>query len=99
MFNWEDEYRSTSVPSSVNSPAKAWQQIFTSTILDKIVAYTNLYGNQNAKDWSNIDRQDLLNFFAVLFILSVQKRKDRPDHWFSDDKVLENPIAKCIMSG
>ena len=85
--------------SSVNSPAKAWRQIFTSSILDKIVSHTNAYGNRNAKHWSDIDRQDLLNFFAVLFVSSVQKRKDRPDHWFSDDKVLENPFMKRIMSG
>ena len=28
----------------------------------------------------------------------MQKRKDRPDHWFSDNKVLENPVKKRIMS-
>ena len=83
--------------SSVNSPAKAWRQIFTSSILDKIVLHTNLYGNRNAKHWSDIDQQDLLNFFAVLFVSSVQKRKDRPNHWFSGDRVLENPFMKRIM--
>ena len=29
--------------NSVNSPLKAWQQIFTNSILDKIVLYTNHY--------------------------------------------------------
>ena len=31
-------------PNLVNSPAKAWRQIFTHSLLDKVVSYTNEYG-------------------------------------------------------
>ena len=55
-------------PNLVNSPAKAWRQIFTHSILDKIVAYTNEYGEIKAKDWTDITRQDLTKFISVLFI-------------------------------
>ena len=55
-------------PNSVNSPAKAWREIFTHSILDKIVAYTNEYGEIKAKDWTDITRQDLMDFISVLFI-------------------------------
>ena len=54
--------------NSVNSPAKAWQQIFTASILDKIVAHTNDYGEVYCKEWTDIDRQDLIDFICVLYI-------------------------------
>ena len=49
--------------SSVNSPIKAWRQVFTNALLDKIVSYTNQYGLVKCKDWSTISRHDLTNFF------------------------------------
>ena len=55
-------------PHSVNSPAKAWRQIFTHALLDMIVEYTNQYGCERCKDWVNINRQDLMDFIAILFI-------------------------------
>ena len=55
-------------PNSVNSPAKAWRQIFTHAILDKIVTYTNQYGAKKYKDWGDIDWQDLCDFVCILFI-------------------------------
>ena len=54
--------------NSVNSPGKAWRQIFTHSILDKIVAYTNDYGLDRCKGWTPINRQDLLDFISILFI-------------------------------
>ena len=54
--------------NSVNSPAKAWRQIFTCCILDKIVQYTNDYGDVMAKEWSPISKQDLMDFISILFI-------------------------------
>ena len=54
--------------SSVNSPNKAWRQIFTNSILDKIVSYTNLYGEERCKDWVVVTRQDITDFVSILFI-------------------------------
>ena len=54
--------------SSVNSPSKAWRQVFTNAILDKIMVYTNEYGEENCKDWVTVSRQDITDFFSILFI-------------------------------
>ena len=62
---------------SVNSPLKAWKQIFTNSILDKIVTYTNDYGERMAKNWSSISRKDLIDFISVLFVASVASKTKR----------------------
>ena len=54
--------------SSVNSPMKAWRQIFTHAILERIVLYTNQYGSDQCKDWTGVCRQDITDFLAILFI-------------------------------
>ena len=36
--------------------------------------------------------------FLVLFIASIQKRKDKTSNWWSDDPVLEFPIMKRIIT-
>ena len=86
-------------PIDVNTPIRAWREIFKNTILEKIVSYTNEYGRIHAKQWSDITRKDLEAFIAVLFISGIQKRKDKPSNWFSDNKLLENQVMKKIMSG
>ncbi len=85
--------------NSINTPMKSWRQIFTNSILDKMVRYTNEYGSLKHENWSNITRTDLTDFFAVLFITSIQKRKDKSTNWFSDNPLLENIIMKRIMTG
>jgi hypothetical protein len=65
-------------PIDVNTPIRAWREVFKNTLLDKIVRYTNEYG---------------------LFISGIQKRKDRPSNWFSENRLLENTTMKRIMSG
>lgn len=86
-------------PFDVNSPIRAWRQIFTHTILEKIVKYTNEYGVVHAKRWKDMTRKDLESFFAVLFISGIQKRKDKPSNWFSENKLLESTVIKKVMSG
>lgn len=86
-------------PSNFNTPIRAWRQIFTNYLLNMIVNYTNDYGGLHCKDWVPIDQNDLLDFFSVLFLMSIQKRKDKPSNWFSSDPILECPQAKKIMSG
>ena len=68
-------------------------------IIDKIVSYTNDYGDSKSDSWTDISRTDLTDFISVLFISSVQKRKDRISNWWSDNPLLENVAAKRIMSG
>jgi DNA polymerase III epsilon subunit-like protein len=85
--------------NTVNSPMKAWRQIFTNSILDRIVRYTNEYGDCKLDSWTNIDRTDLTDFISVLFISAIQKRKDRISNWWSDNPLLENVVAKRIMTG
>jgi hypothetical protein len=65
-------------PIDVNTPIRAWREVFKNTLLDKIVQYTNEYGLAHAKRWKDISRKDLESFFAVLFISGIQKRKDKP---------------------
>lgn len=88
-------------PTYANSPIKAWRLIFTNTILEKIVKHTNAYGDLNAGPdiWTAIDKKDLTDFFSVLFLMGVQKRKDKPSNWFSNNPFLESRVAKRIISG
>jgi DNA polymerase III epsilon subunit-like protein len=86
-------------PVDVTSPARAWRFLFTKSMLDKIVKYTNEYGLLHAKKWVDISRKDLESFLSILFISGIQKRKDKPSNWFSDNRLLENPVMKTIMSG
>jgi hypothetical protein len=51
-----------------------------------------------AKQWKDISKKDLESFFAVLFISGIQKRKDKPSNWFSNNRLLENPLVKKVMS-
>ena len=67
--------------------------------MNKIVKYTNDYGGTYCKDWNDLCKTDITDFFSILFITSIQKRKDKSSNWFSDDPMLENPIVKKIMSG
>ena len=83
---------------SLNSPLKAWRSIFTKSIIDMIVRYTNDYGELNDKDWEEIKERDLLDFISVLFIGSVQRRKDSPTAWWSDDPITECIALKRIMT-
>lgn len=85
--------------NDVKQPIRAWRQIFTKTLLQKIVNYTNEYANSQAKHWIDITKKDLEAFIAILFISGIQKRKDKPSHWFSDNAILENTIMKKVMSG
>jgi Transposase IS4 len=34
-----------------------------------------------------------------LFISGIQKSKDKPSNWFSENRLLENPVVKKIISG
>jgi hypothetical protein len=86
-------------PIDVNTPIRAWREIFKNTLLDKIVRYTNKYGLLHSKQWKDISKKDLESFFAVLFISGIQKRKDKPSNWFSNNQLLENALVKKIMSG
>ncbi len=86
-------------PNTVNSPMKAWRAIFTFFIIDKIVGYTNDYGKEKVNSWSDIDRKDFTDFISILFISAIQKRKDKISNWWSDDPLLENVVAKRIMTG
>ncbi|MFM7529124.1 MAG: exonuclease domain-containing protein [Nodosilinea sp.] len=86
-------------PVDVNTILKSWRTMFTPHILNRIVKYTNEYGSIYAKDWVDITQKDLEAFIAVLFISGIQKRKDKPTHWFSNDRMLENPIMKQVISG
>jgi Transposase IS4 len=72
---------------------------FSNSLLDKIVKYTNEYGVVHAKRWKDISRKDLESFFSVLFISGIQKRKDKPSNWFSENRLLENPLMKKVLSG
>jgi hypothetical protein len=82
--------------SSANSPMMAWKLLMTNAILESIVDYSNEYGKlQVGTDFYNkITKGDLLDFISVLFISSIQKRKDKISNWWSDDPLKENPIVK-----
>ena len=104
-FTWSGHHRTKQLvglkcnPMDVNTPIRAWRQVFTKVILQKIVTYTNEYREMNCKLWSDITKQDLEVFIAVLFVSGIQKRKDKPSNWFSNNPLLENPVLKKITSG
>ena len=78
---------------------KSWRCMFTDYILNKMVKHANDYGRTYCKDWNDLGRMDELDFISILFIVSIQKRKDKSSHWFLEDPMLENPLVKKIMSG
>jgi hypothetical protein len=87
-------------PIQANSPLKSWRLIFTNNILEKIVRYTNAYGKLHTDDWQDIDQTDVTDFISTfLFAMSIQRRKDKPSNWFSNNPLLESPIAKKITTG
>jgi hypothetical protein len=86
-------------PIDVNTPIRAWREIFKNTLLDKIVCYTNEYGGVKAKPWKDIERKDLDAFIADLFVSAIQKRKDKPSNWLLENCLLESPTIKKIMTG
>lgn len=86
-------------PVQANSPMKAWRLMFTNNILDKITRYTNRYGELQCNDWQPIDRTDVTDFISVLFLMSIQRRKDKPANWFSNNPLLACPVAKKITTG
>jgi hypothetical protein len=53
----------------------------------------------HAKSWSDISQKDFESFIAILFISGIQKRKDKPTNWFSENRILENMVMKKVMSG
>ena len=84
--------------NTVNSPMKAWRHIFTSSILDMIVKQTNEYCVLHCTRWVTVSKTDITGCFAVLFIASIKKRKDKTTSWWSDNPLLEYPIMKRIMT-
>ena len=85
--------------ASFNSVTKCWRSIFTDSILNMIVDRTNEYGNNKCKRWGDIDKEDIIDFFCILFIAGIQKRRDTPSHWFSNDPLLQSAVIKRIMPG
>jgi hypothetical protein len=87
--------------TSANSPAKAWRLIVTTTILEKIVEYSNDCGKLSigTGSFTEICRSDIIDFICVLFVSSIQKRKDKFANWWSDNPLKENPVVKRIMTG
>jgi hypothetical protein len=47
-----------------------------------------------AKRWQDINQKDLEGFISVLFVSAIQKRKDKPLNWFSENRLLENAMIK-----
>ena len=84
--------------NTVNSPLKAWRHLWKNSLLDNIVQYSNEYGTSKSTRFVPFSRKDLTDFFCILFIASVQKRKDKPSNWFSDDPLLECTAIKRIMN-
>ena len=53
-----------------------------------------------AKNWTaKVTRSDLMDFTSILFLSSIQKRKDKPSNWFSNNPIFESHAAKSITSG
>jgi DNA polymerase III epsilon subunit-like protein len=85
--------------NTVNSPLKAWNFIFTEPLLNKIVRCTNDYGQEKSSRLTDISTGDLKEFIGILFLSSVQKWKDKPNNWWSDDPLMDFLVVKEIMSG
>jgi hypothetical protein len=76
----------------VNTPIRAWREVFKNVLLDKIVWYTNEYEQVKAKWWQDVERKDLESFICVLSVLAMQKRKD----WFSENELSESTMIKKL---
>src|SRR5210317_885961 len=83
--------------STFSTPWKAWTSLFTNDILQNIVKHTNDYGNRHCSKWKQIDRDELLKVFCVLWIASCEQRKSGPSLWFSEQ--WGSPKIKSFMSG
>ena len=65
-----------------------------------IVRYTNEYEEAKGDDYFlPITRKEFIDFIAILYMSPIQKRRDKPRHWFSSGPLLECRIMKKIMSG
>ena len=86
-------------PNKTNSPFKAWMQIFNYSICNIVVTNTNAYGFVFVKDWQKLSDANFLDFISVLFLASVQKRRDGPVQWFSANPLLGSVLIKRLMCG
>jgi hypothetical protein len=64
-------------PFDVNTPIRAWREVFKNVLLDKIVRYTSEYGSEygrvKAKWCQDVKRKDLESFICVLFVSAIKK--------------------------
>ena len=56
---------------SFDLPLKAFKNMMSQGIRQRIIQYTNEYGNLNDKNWEDVDEDDLFDFTAVLFVASL----------------------------
>jgi hypothetical protein len=86
-------------PIDVNTPIRAWRKVFkNTTLLDKTVWYNKIHRLAHTKTWKEISGKKL-EFFAVSFISVIQKQKDKPLNWFSNNQLLDNLLLKKVTSG
>jgi hypothetical protein len=81
----------------VNTSIRAWREVFKNVLLDKIARYTNKYRRVNAKRWQDVERKDLESLIYVLFVLAIQKRKDKPSNCFCHPKKEGQTIKELVF--
>jgi hypothetical protein len=86
-------------PIDLNTPIRAWREIFKNTLLDKIVRYTNEYGLLHSSDGKTFPRRTLNPFLLCSSYQESKKKKEKPSNWFSNNRLSENALVKKIMSG
>ena len=46
-----------------------------------------------------MDHSDRIYFICVIFLGYIQRRKDKPSYWLSNDLLLDKPMVKYVLQG
>ncbi|XP_040070609.1 piggyBac transposable element-derived protein 4-like [Ixodes scapularis] len=88
-----------------NGVVEYFEQFFDEELVDLIVAETNRYATQflrshhvsHLKTWRQIDKKELMTFFALIILQGVIEKPDVKSYW-STREVLRTPAFGDVMS-
>jgi hypothetical protein len=92
------------VDNRVIKPIDSFYQFITDDVLKLIVEQTNIYGEQrcvqrhgNCDEWKEVDRNQILAFLGIVFIMGFHRLPRIRDYW-SQDRNLFTPAVADTMT-